>query len=278
MTGTWAAWLQPSPHDMTSCDDRLCPDKELDPERPGTPPTPHPPHGHSQGEADQGCPLSPLPWPQSLWQLRRGLWTSSDQEASCNADRDPLPAGCCSNGTSTKSGNPSCCLPVASLCSCHVCAKALPTLWPHGLEPAKLLCPLDYPGKNTAVGCHALLQGIFLTRGSNLSLLHLLCCRVGSSPLVPPGKTPGVFNDLFLRPPSPLKCDLLNVNGSSNSAFSSVMQSCPTLETPWTAARQASLSITNSRSLLKLMSIESMMPSNHLIQPSDVPFSKPCYC
>ena len=35
--------------------------------------------------------------------------------------------------------------------------------------------------------------------------------------------------------------------------------------TPWTAAQQASLSITNSRSLLKLMSIESVMPSNHLI-------------
>ena len=35
--------------------------------------------------------------------------------------------------------------------------------------------------------------------------------------------------------------------------------------TPWTAARQASLSITNSRSLLTLMSIESVMPSNHLI-------------
>ena len=35
--------------------------------------------------------------------------------------------------------------------------------------------------------------------------------------------------------------------------------------TLWTAARQASLSITNSRSLLKLMSIESVMPSNHLI-------------
>ena len=34
---------------------------------------------------------------------------------------------------------------------------------------------------------------------------------------------------------------------------------------PWTAARHASLSITNSRSLLKLMSIESLMPSNHLI-------------
>ena len=36
-------------------------------------------------------------------------------------------------------------------------------------------------------------------------------------------------------------------------------------ETPWTAARQTSLSFANSRSLLKLMSIESVMPSNHLI-------------
>ena len=35
--------------------------------------------------------------------------------------------------------------------------------------------------------------------------------------------------------------------------------------TPWTAARQASLSITNSQSLLKLMSIKSVMPSSHLI-------------
>ena len=35
--------------------------------------------------------------------------------------------------------------------------------------------------------------------------------------------------------------------------------------TPWTAAHQASLSVTNSQSLLKLMSIESVMPSNHLI-------------
>ena len=49
--------------------------------------------------------------------------------------------------------------------------------------------------------------------------------------------------------------------------FSSVLLlSCVWLfATPWTAAHQASLSITNSRSLLKLMSIESVMPSNHLI-------------
>ena len=47
--------------------------------------------------------------------------------------------------------------------------------------------------------------------------------------------------------------------------FSSVAQSCPTLCDPWTAACQASLSITNTRSLHKLMSIKSVMPSNHLI-------------
>ena len=45
----------------------------------------------------------------------------------------------------------------------------------------------------------------------------------------------------------------------------SVAQSCPTLRTPWIAARQASLSITNSRSSLRLMSIKSVMPSSHLI-------------
>ena len=50
-----------------------------------------------------------------------------------------------------------------------------------------------------------------------------------------------------------------------NIQFSSVAPSCPTLCDPWTAACQASLSITNFRSLLKLMSIESVMPSNHLI-------------
>ena len=48
-------------------------------------------------------------------------------------------------------------------------------------------------------------------------------------------------------------------------SFSLVARSCPTLATPWTAAHQASLSITNSQSPPKLMSIKSVMPSNHLI-------------
>ena len=47
--------------------------------------------------------------------------------------------------------------------------------------------------------------------------------------------------------------------------FSSVTQPCPTLCDPWTAACQVSLSITNSQSLPKLMSIDSVIPSIHLI-------------
>ena len=41
---------------------------------------------------------------------------------------------------------------------------------------ARLLCPWDFPGKNPGVGCHALLQGIFLSQGSYLRLLH--CRRI----------------------------------------------------------------------------------------------------
>ena len=41
----------------------------------------------------------------------------------------------------------------------------------HGLQPARL-CPRNFPGKNTGVRCHFVLQGIFLTQGSNPHLLH----------------------------------------------------------------------------------------------------------
>ena len=62
----------------------------------------------------------------------------------------------------------------------------------------------------------------------------------------------------------------LHINWESGSnwvQFSSVqlLSHVRLFATPWTAAHQASLSITNSRSLLKLMSIESVMPSNCLI-------------
>ena len=48
------------------------------------------------------------------------------------------------------------------------------SLWPHGPQPTRLLCPWNSPGKNIGVGSHFLLQGIFPTQGSNPGLLH---CR-----------------------------------------------------------------------------------------------------
>ena len=98
----------------------------------------------------------------------------------------------------------------------------------------------DSPGKNTGVGCHALLQEVFPTQGLNPGLPH---CRQIIYPLSPQG--------------NPKKAQY---SVSSVQSLSRVQHA-----TPWTAAHQASLSITNSRSLLKLMSIESVMPSNHLI-------------
>ena len=53
--------------------------------------------------------------------------------------------------------------------------------WPHGL-----LCPWNFPGKNTRVGCYLLLPGIFPTQGLNLHLLGLLFLWVGSLPVKPP--------------------------------------------------------------------------------------------
>ena len=55
---------------------------------------------------------------------------------------------------------------------CLVAQSCWILLRPHGLQPTRLLCSRDFPGKNTGVGCHFLLQEIFPTQGLNLSLLH----------------------------------------------------------------------------------------------------------
>ena len=59
---------------------------------------------------------------------------------------------------------------------------------PMDCKPTRLLCPWDFPGRNTGVGCHALLQGIFPTQGSNPHLLCLLLWQAGYLPLASPGK------------------------------------------------------------------------------------------
>ena len=79
-----------------------------------------------------------------------------------------------------------------NVCVC-VCVCALSvisdSLQPHGLQPTKLLCPWNFPGKNTAVYCKFLLQGIFQTQGSNSPLLRLLRWQVGSLPVEATGET-----------------------------------------------------------------------------------------
>ena len=88
-------------------------------------------------------------------------------------------------------------------------------------------------GKNTGVGCRSLLQGIFLIQR--------------------------------LNPHHPHSRQILYHWDTHTHFCCSVAQSCPMLCDPMDSAHQASLSFTISWSLLKLMSLESVMPSNHLI-------------
>ena len=68
-------------------------------------------------------------------------------------------------------------------CACMLSHSAMSnSLRPHGLQPARSLCPLKFSRQDSGVGCHFLFQGIFLTQGSNLCLLHLLPWQADSSP------------------------------------------------------------------------------------------------
>ena len=71
------------------------------------------------------------------------------------------------------------------MCSCSVVSDSL---WPHDNSPLGSSVHGDSPGKNTGVGCHALLQGIFPTQGSNPGLPHcrqlLYCLSHQASPRI----------------------------------------------------------------------------------------------
>ena len=54
----------------------------------------------------------------------------------------------------------------------EMCAQSCLTLQPPGLQPTRLLCPWDFPGKNTRVGCHFLLQSSFSAQQLNLCPLY----------------------------------------------------------------------------------------------------------
>ena len=131
-----------------------------------------------------------------------------------------------------------CVLVLKSLQSCPAFCDpmdySLPGYSVHGILQARILEWVTMPSSKGSS------QPRDRTQGSNSHLLCLLHWQMCSLSLVPPGK-PQIF--------------------SSVQSLSHVWL----FATPWTAARQASLSITNSQSLPKPMSIESVMPSKHLI-------------
>ena len=128
---------------------------------------------------------------------------------------------------------------------------------PHRWQPTRLPYPWDSPGKNTGVGCHFLLQCMKVKSESEVAQScptlsnPMDCSLIGSS-------VHGIFQARVLE---------WGAIAFSESQYSSVqlLSHVRLFATPWTAAHQASLSITNSQSLLKLMSIESVKPLNHLI-------------
>ena len=180
------------------------------------------------------------------------------------------------------------------MCVCwviHLC----PTLWHFGLKPTRLLCPWNFPGKNTGLDCHSLLQGNFLIQGSNPHPV-LPALQVDSFTTESSGKPHLIYN--VVQSPShvwffattwseahkmslsltifwslPQFMSIAPMISSSHLIlwcplqFSSVQSSSHVqlFATPWNTACQVSLTITISHSLLKLMSVASVMPSNHLI-------------
>ena len=69
------------------------------------------------------------------------------------------------------------------MCMCVSLLVVSNSLLLHELQPTRLLCPWNSPGKNIGVGCYSLLQGIFLTQGLNPRLLCLWHWQEDSLPL-----------------------------------------------------------------------------------------------
>ena len=110
----------------------------------------------------------------------------------------------------------------------------------------------------TLIKCIKLLNQLgtwssFLTRVCHFKVVQRLCRRSGTNCW---GAIFASNHSMFLGEPKNIKYVLGSVQSLSHVQL---------FATPWTVARQASLPITNSQSLLKLMFIESVMPSNHLL-------------
>ena len=105
------------------------------------------------------------------------------------------------------------------------------SLQPSGLQSTMILCPWDFSGKNSGVGCHFLFQGIFLTQELNLCLLQLLHCRwilyLLSHQGFPKGTYLNIIKAIYDKPTANII-----LNGDKLKAFplrSGTRQGCPLL-------------------------------------------------
>ena len=96
----------------------------------------------------------------------------------------------------------------STVCMCVLSRSVVSdSLWPRGLKPARLHCPWHFPGKNTEVGCHFLLQKIFPTQGWSRQLLRwqAILYRGTVCIHVPP------LSRIFLLPPHPTPQVIANI-------------------------------------------------------------------
>ena len=106
------------------------------------------------------------------------------------------------------------------MCTCvcthtHLCL--LSPVWlfvTHKLYPTRLLCPWNCSSKNTGVGCHFLLQGIFPTQGSNLGLLHRELRVLATGP---PRKSLNDFRCVLVPQLCPTLCDPMDCSPQGSS-------------------------------------------------------------
>ena len=103
------------------------------------------------------------------------------------------------------------------------------SLRPCGLQSARLLSPWDSPGKNTGVGCHVLLQGIFPTQGSNPGLLH---CRQTLYPLSHQGSQTKIMDLRTLQTPYFIPIGCVNCSSVWITSWFASVRNCQILISP----------------------------------------------
>ena len=104
------------------------------------------------------------------------------------------------------------------VCIRALCSVVFNSMQPHRLQPTRLLCPCNFPGKNTGVGCHFLLQEIFLTQGSNPCLLNLLHWQ-GFFTIVPRGKPQNQYSLFNSEHKIHLACTVWQIFMQQESCF-----------------------------------------------------------